>query len=150
MALLPVSIDHNCNLELRLSPSSSTFLSHPLPHSHHHPPLHHFLDDDDECNKNSHQQMTIFYNGRVCVADFTEDQAKAIIMLASRQVEDRSTNPEHKLERPSTSPDQCHREPVSLSVSGSGSGSGLSMKRSLQRFLQKRKNRIQSASPYNH
>jgi len=29
-------------------------------------------------------------------------------------------------------------------------GPGLSMKRSLQRFLQKRKNRVQEASPYHH
>ncbi|KAL0534892.1 hypothetical protein IC582_029191 [Cucumis melo] len=149
MAVLPISMDQNCNLELRLSPSSSTFLSDrdSGDHPHHsHPRLHQFLDD--ECNKNSQQQMTIFYNGRVCVADFTEDQAKAIIMLASRHVEERSTIPQQKLKPRSTSPEQCHREAVS--GSGSGSGSGLSMKRSLQRFLQKRKNRIQSASPYNY
>ncbi|XP_038896063.1 protein TIFY 5A-like [Benincasa hispida] len=144
MAVLPISMEQNCNLELRLSPSSSTFYPHN--HSddhrhHHHPHLHQFLDD--EFNKNSQQQMTIFYNGRVCVADFTEDQAKAIIMLATRHVEERSKNPQQKLER-STSPEQCNVEAVS------GSGSGLSMKRSLQRFLQKRKNRIQSASPYHH
>ncbi|XP_023001485.1 protein TIFY 5A-like [Cucurbita maxima] len=139
MVVLPISMEQNCNLELRLSPSTSFSDQDSGDRRRHQPRLHQFLDD--ESSKNSQQQMTIFYNGRVCVADFTEDQARAIIMLATRHVEERSINRCRKLER-SMSPEQCNGE--------GGSGSGLSMKRSLQRFLQKRKNRVQSASPYNH
>ncbi|XP_022994922.1 protein TIFY 5A-like [Cucurbita maxima] len=128
MAVLPIFMEKNCNLELCLSSSSMASSDHDSGDlRRHHPSLHQFLDD--ESSKNSHQQMTIFYNGRVCVADFTEDQARAIIMLATR----RSTSRRHRSE-------PCKRE--------GGSDSGLSMKRSLQRFLHKRKNRIQSASPY--
>lgn len=61
-------------------------------------------------------------------------QARAIIMLASREMEDSSFEPTSPLLQ---SHQLC-------------SPTGLSMKRSLQRFLQKRKNRVQAASPYHH
>ncbi|XP_022955169.1 protein TIFY 5A-like [Cucurbita moschata] len=127
MAVLPIFMEKNCNLELCLSSSMASSNHDSGDLRRHQPPLHPF--SDDESSKNSQQQMTIFYNGRVCVADFTEHQARAIIMLATR----RSTSRQHRSEL-------CKRE--------DGSDSGLSMKRSLQRFLHKRKNRIQSASPY--
>ncbi|MCD9559337.1 hypothetical protein HAX54_017237 [Datura stramonium] len=81
------------------------------------------------------QQLTIFYNGTV-VSDVTELQAKAIIHLASRKME-KKTN---KSPSPMSGPSSPLLQPQT----------GLFMKRSLQRFLQKRKNRIQTASPYHH
>ncbi|XP_065877207.1 protein TIFY 5A-like [Euphorbia lathyris] len=69
------------------------------------------------------QQITIFYNGNVCVSDVTELQAKAILLLATR-------------------------EKITSSRGSSSNPNGLSMKRSLQRFLQKRNHRIQSTFPY--
>ncbi|XP_073137713.1 protein TIFY 5A-like [Henckelia pumila] len=95
----------NCNdLELRLVTPSVSY---------------HSLRDQE-----SKQQLSIFYNGRVATCDVTELQARAIILLAKRQMLDQK---------------------MALGATGTA---GLSMKRSLQRFLQKRKTRAQSASPY--
>ncbi|XP_022139826.1 protein TIFY 5A [Momordica charantia] len=137
MAVLPVSMERNCNLELRLSPSTS-FSGHDSGDQQ--PRLHHFLGEESSKNP---QQMTIFYNGRVCVGDFTEEQARAIIMLATRHTKEEKTTCRRQTLEPS-SPEQTN------SGAGAGSVSGISMKKSLQRFLQKRKHRIQSASPYHH
>ncbi|KAI7725175.1 hypothetical protein M8C21_009794, partial [Ambrosia artemisiifolia] len=81
------------------------------------------------------QQLTIFYDGKVSVCDVTELQARTIIKLASEEMDDkwRRTPGSTTSSEPSSSP----------LMSG-----GLSMKRSLQRFLQKRKHRIQATSPY--
>ncbi|KAF8391064.1 hypothetical protein HHK36_023364 [Tetracentron sinense] len=94
------------------------------------------------------QQLTIFHNGRVCVCDVTElqsnrtvitnlefgyaMQARAILWVASGEMDERMSTPRSELISPSL------QSPVS----------SLSMKRSLQRFLQKRKIRIQATSPY--
>jgi len=59
-------------------------------------------------------------------------QAKSILMLANK------IKVQEKVKTPTIV--QSPRQP----------GSGLSMKRSLQSFLQKRKNRVQEASPYHH
>ncbi|XP_068655989.1 protein TIFY 5A-like [Aristolochia californica] len=85
----------------------------------------------------SSQQITIFYNGRVCVCDVTEIQARAILCMAKRETEER-------LRAHSSSPSSpCTTQNTQAQPTG------LSMKRSLQRFLQKRKSRIQSTScPY--
>ncbi|WOK91726.1 protein TIFY 5A-like [Canna indica] len=80
-----------------------------------------------------HQQiMTIFYNGRVCAFEATEIQARAIISMAKKEMDDMITEKNRKQES----------MPQILNPTG------LSMKRSLQRFLQKRKARITDVAPY--
>ncbi|KAK2965287.1 hypothetical protein RJ640_004156 [Escallonia rubra] len=72
------------------------------------------------------------------MCDATELQARAIILLASQETEEKSKSP-------------TGSEPSSpLIQSPLYSPTGLSMKRSLQRFLQKRKHRAQATSPYHH
>ncbi|WVY93223.1 hypothetical protein V8G54_032311 [Vigna mungo] len=130
----------NCNLELALfPPSDSGPLHHPSriqepteisPLDHHH--------------RQEHQQqpLTIFYDGKICVADVTELQAKSILMLANGKLEERMrTGSGSEASSPTLlqSPNQLYSP-----------GSGLSMRKSLQRFLLKRKNRVQEASPYHH
>nr|CAN84091.1 hypothetical protein VITISV_007759 [Vitis vinifera] len=107
------------------------------------------------------QQLTIFYDGRVCVCEVTELQglfmnpadqvflwavvpfgymyeARAIILTASREVETKT-------------PTASDVTMVSPSLQSQlYSPTGLSMKRSLRSFLQKRKNRIEATSPYGH
>ncbi|XP_049377803.1 protein TIFY 5A-like [Solanum stenotomum] len=104
-----------CNLELTLSLSSFS-------------PIR----EDQEFENKKSQQLTIFYNGKFVDSDVTQLQAKAIIYLASRGMEEK-TNKMSEPSSPSLQPQ-----------------TGLFMKRSLQRFLQKRKNRIQTTSPYHH
>ncbi|XP_039053001.1 protein TIFY 5A-like [Hibiscus syriacus] len=111
----------NCNLELGLLPSSYTG------------------DMMEESPENHQQQLTIFYNGRVCVCDVTELHAIAILMLANREMDETIKTPTG-LEPPS---------PTLKSLVNSPS-TALAMKRSLQRFLQKRKMRIQATSPYHY
>ncbi|KAB2081780.1 hypothetical protein ERO13_A05G147700v2 [Gossypium hirsutum] len=115
----------NCNLELRLLPSSYPSDSHDM------------MEERIESPKTQQQQLTIFYNGRVCVSDVTELQAKAILMLANRERDERMKSP-------------TGWEPVSPTLKSQVKcpNTALSMKRSLQRFLQKRKTRIQATSPY--
>ncbi|CAI0545012.1 unnamed protein product [Linum tenue] len=121
----------SCNLELSLhSPATS--------------------GDDDHCRREEPQPqpLTIFYNGRYSVCDVTEMQARAIIMLAGGSQEAAD-------DKSATSPgdEQRRRRPASPAMSETPTpppAVGLSMKRSLQRFLQKRKGRAQAATaaPY--
>ncbi|KAL3522623.1 hypothetical protein ACH5RR_015457 [Cinchona calisaya] len=121
----------NCNLELRLPPTTAAcFVSSDYGSSS---PSILRLNKLSEAPKQE-QQLTIFYNGQIAVCDVTELQARAIILLASRETEKSRTPPASPLlQSPLYSPT-----------------AGLSMKRSLQRFLQKRKNRNQATSPYYH
>ncbi|KAF7842872.1 protein TIFY 5A [Senna tora] len=73
------------------------------------------------------QKLTIFYDGKICVSDVTDLQARWILMAANREMEERVKTPNANQEMYSPT-----------------------MKRSLQAFLQKRRSRIQEASPYNN
>ncbi|KAJ8761923.1 hypothetical protein K2173_006525 [Erythroxylum novogranatense] len=116
----------SCNLELRLvSPVGCDDDHRKQEHS-----------DESSPQEQQQQQLTIFYNGSVCVSDVTELQARSILMLASRDMEDKV-----RISSVPTTPSPTISSPLHTP--------GLSMKRSLQRFLQKRNDRIQSTSPYN-
>ncbi|CAL1405978.1 unnamed protein product [Linum trigynum] len=118
----------NCNLELSLhSPATP---------------------GDDHSRREQEQPLTIFYNGRYRVYDdVTEMLARAIIMmLASSSSQETASMADDKSV---TSPgdEQPQRRAASPETPPAV---GLSMKRSLQRFLQKRKGRAQAAAvaPY--
>ncbi|XP_045805002.1 protein TIFY 5A-like [Trifolium pratense] len=124
-----------CNLELCLFPTN-------------HPMLQEEEEEEEESEpspmENQQQaSLTIFYDGKMCVTtDVTEFQAKSILMLANKKEQEKVKTPTGSVPTTPTiveSPHQLYSP-----------GPGLSMKRSLQRFLQKRKNRIQETSPYNH
>ncbi|XP_043689919.1 protein TIFY 5A-like [Telopea speciosissima] len=125
---LPLSVRRrNCNLDLRLPPAGIDFLAATTGSGD--API------TERSDVETPQQLTIFYNGRICVCDVTELQARTIICLARREMEERMNTPRSA-------------EPVSPLQSQLQSPAGLSMKRSLQQFLQKRKNRMQATSPY--
>ncbi|GJW83665.1 protein TIFY 5A [Tanacetum coccineum] len=90
-------------------------------------------------NVNENQKLTIFYDGMVSVCDVTELQARAIIKVASGEIDEKWA---------SRTPCSQASSPLIVSPSPSPSTGALSMKRSLQRFLQKRHHRIQATSPY--
>ncbi|KAL2524448.1 Protein TIFY 5A [Abeliophyllum distichum] len=124
----------NCNLQLRLVTPSVSFNSTDN-NGNYHPPM---LDMVSGNSNEKQQPLTIFYNGRMLTAcDVTELQARSIISLASQEMEKSNTPP------------SCG--PLSpLLQSPLYTPTGNSMKRSLQRFLQKRKTRAQEAFPYHH
>ncbi|XP_027343284.1 protein TIFY 5A-like [Abrus precatorius] len=123
----------NCNLELRLFPPSHSDLRPIMEAELNESPQQ--LDQQQQ----QHHPLTIFYDGKICVSDVTEHQARSILMLANKETEERVRTPTGS--EPSSPLLQSHHNLYSP-------GSGLSMKRSLQRFLQKRKNRVQETSPY--
>ncbi|OIW13928.1 hypothetical protein TanjilG_09279 [Lupinus angustifolius] len=137
----------NCNLELALFPSHASdhhYNNHSmmeeacgslkLQHLHH--------QQQQQRQQEQHNTLTIFYEGKICVSDVTEFQAKSIILLANKKMEERLKTPNGS--EPSTPTVVESHQPLYSPATP------LSMKRSLQRFLQKRKNRKQEASPYNH
>ncbi|EXC29332.1 Protein TIFY 5A [Morus notabilis] len=119
----------NCNLELSLLPTSSAYFSSSGTDSDHQQRTEKLISHESSPNT-SNQPLTIFYNGKICVCDVTDFQARAILLLASGEMEERVKTPT-SMQSPVYSPTPA-----------------LSMKRSLQRFLQKRKNRAQAVSPY--
>ncbi|KAK3432773.1 hypothetical protein EUGRSUZ_D00289 [Eucalyptus grandis] len=131
------------DLELRLQPHSVTdFLaaSEPAPSSS--------SSGSAECSPEEQRKLTIFYDGKVCASTVTELQARAIILLANREMEERSSKTPTGSE-PSTPSVRSQPSTPNLQAQVYSS-TGLSMKRSLQRFLQKRQHRSQATSPYYH
>ncbi|KAA8519475.1 hypothetical protein F0562_013731 [Nyssa sinensis] len=126
----------NCNLELRLLPPSASSHSTYYDGDNNHQQSMLELLNGSSKEKQQQQQLTIFYKGRVSVCDVTELRARTIIMHARREMEEKMKS------APSSEP--CSP----LLQSQLHSPTGLSMKRSLQQFLQKRKHRIQATSPY--
>ncbi|KAL3715351.1 hypothetical protein ACJRO7_007132 [Eucalyptus globulus] len=119
-----VAMVKNCNPDLHLLSSISSSSS---------------SSSYDECSSKTEQsqvnqqQQAIIYRGRVRPFDLTEFQARAIIWLASREMESiAGSSPPLK---------KVHQLWSPLS-------SGLSMKRSLQRFLQERRKRARAMAPY--
>ncbi|XP_009622676.1 protein TIFY 5A [Nicotiana tabacum] len=128
----------NCNLELRLMPPSFSFSPKNCT-----TPYFSMDREEKESTEEKQQQLTIFYNGKLVVSDATEFQAKAIIYLASREMEEKT-----KIRSSISESSSPISEPSSPFLQSPATN--ISMKRSLQRFLQKRKNRIQATSPYHH
>ncbi|KAG4391197.1 hypothetical protein AAZX31_05G130300 [Glycine max] len=131
----------NCKLELRLFPPSLSDLR---------PMMEAEVSDSPQQQDPHHQQqqqlqhpLTIFYDGKICVSDVTELQARSILMLANKETERRVMTPTGSEPSSPILLQSPHNNMYSPST-------GLSMKRSLQRFLQKRKNRVQETSPYHH
>ncbi|KAM3366384.1 hypothetical protein ACQJBY_015670 [Aegilops geniculata] len=116
------------------------------------------------------RSMTIFYNGRVVAVDVTELQAREIITMASQQIlteqQDSSSSgtamAQYGAHQNPSQPAPQRWAPLLASrplrqgagaaapVTSQAAAAGLSMKRSLQQFLQKRKTRVAAAmsSPY--
>ncbi|GMN43232.1 hypothetical protein TIFTF001_012442 [Ficus carica] len=124
----------NCNLELRLLPA---YLS-PSDTNSDDRRTEKTTNESPETREDHPQPLTIFYNGQICVCDVTEFQARAIIWLASREKEER-------VKTPTAGSGQCS---PSVQSSPYSPTAALSMKKSLQRFLQTRKHRAQAMSPY--
>ncbi|CAN6834665.1 unnamed protein product [Brassica oleracea var. botrytis] len=119
-----MEMQSNCDLELRLvTPYESSSSENPQP-------------------KKESQILTIFYNGHICVSsDLTSLQAKAILSLASKDMEERSLSLKSSDgSDPSIIPNKLTRLHHQKA----------SMKRSLRSFLQKRNVRMQASCPYNH
>ncbi|KAL6197408.1 hypothetical protein ACLB2K_033017 [Fragaria x ananassa] len=126
-----------CNLELELRLSSSDECSSSLESLHH-----------QSCQdlQQQQQQLTTFYNGVMCTCDVIELQARAILCVANNElgkivVKTSTTSSSipsgsYKLSSPS-----AHYSPPCTSRVAAG---GLSIKKSLRKFLQKRKHRSQS------
>uniref|UniRef100_A0A166IL75 Tify domain-containing protein n=1 Tax=Daucus carota subsp. sativus TaxID=79200 RepID=A0A166IL75_DAUCS len=90
--------------------------------------------------KQDNRKLTIFYNGRVSSCDVTDIQARSIILLATQEIGgEKLTTPASSgtSSESSSKPQQYYKQ-----------NKGLSMKKSLQQFLQKRRTRIQATSPY--
>ncbi|KAJ8465110.1 hypothetical protein OPV22_027662 [Ensete ventricosum] len=82
------------------------------------------------------QQITIFYDGRICSCEVTEMEARNIISMAEREMDDQMR--------------KKNQQPSLLSPQQKTDGAELSKIRSLQQFLQNRKSRLSEIPPYNH
>uniref|UniRef100_A0A3Q7HN62 Protein TIFY n=2 Tax=Solanum lycopersicum TaxID=4081 RepID=A0A3Q7HN62_SOLLC len=124
----------NCNLEFRLMPPSLSTFS-PNICSNNNTSSYFSMEEDKESTEleQKSEPLTIFYNGKLVVSHVTDLQAKAIIYLASRETEEKT----NKSLSPISEPSSPLLQPQTV-------------KKSLQRFLQKRKSRTQTTSPYHH
>ncbi|KAI6703433.1 hypothetical protein NL676_012569 [Syzygium grande] len=147
--IVAVVMKRSFDLELRLQPYSvSDFLASSSSVS---------SAESAECSPEEQRKLTVFYDGKVCASTVTELQARAIILLANREMEERSSKtptgsePSTPSLRSQPSTPSLRSQPSTPSLQAQVYNStGLSMKRSLQRFLQKRQHRIQATSPYHH
>ncbi|KAH0435908.1 hypothetical protein IEQ34_018255 [Dendrobium chrysotoxum] len=90
------------------------------------------------------QKISIFYGGQVCICDVTEIQARAIICMAKREMEEKMKSSGQSASALRGSGPEPPAVPDKQVLN-----SRLSMKRSLQSFLQKRKTRAcESSTPY--
>ncbi|XP_062017141.1 protein TIFY 5A-like [Rosa rugosa] len=136
----------SCNLELELRLFSSDECSS----SPHHQSSQD-LQQQQQLTMQQKQQLTILYNGVMCVSDVTELQARAILCAANNEIGETvvkistipSPSPSGSYELSSPS---LHYSPLCSSRVPAGGLS--SMKKSLQNFLQKRKHRSQATHPY--
>ncbi|XP_010549495.1 PREDICTED: protein TIFY 5A-like [Tarenaya hassleriana] len=133
-----------CDLELRLL--SSSFDSDSISST--------MEESKSSIKEEESQRMTIFYNGKIiCISDITHLQAQAIISLANRGMEKRSSSrsspsPHHHHDHHHDHHHHRHHGHHPL-MSLKGYNSVGPTKKSLQRFLQKRRDRIQATCPYN-
>ncbi|XP_052194213.1 protein TIFY 5B-like isoform X7 [Diospyros lotus] len=93
-------------------------------------------------------QMAIFDNigRRVCICDFTELLVRAIIWDVRREMEEKMKREKNSVVGGGGSDGKDRVAPPPFPALAHG----VSIKRSLQKFLQRRRDRIRSASPYNH
>ncbi|CAN6975272.1 hypothetical protein BRARA_I02841 [Brassica rapa] len=127
-------MEKNCDLELRLFPTSSciTDSDNSVVESR---SSGNSLPKEEET-----QRLTIFYNGKMCVySNVTHHQAKSIISMARREMEEKLSSNVSDPRNRSTQLNNYHQQLPNPKAS---------MKRSLQSFLQKRQIRLQAASPY--
>ncbi|CAL9772307.1 unnamed protein product [Musa acuminata subsp. burmannicoides] len=100
------------------------------------------------------QQLTICYNGRICVCDVTEIEAEAIIAMARQETDDQTRKKGQEQQPKESSTTSSSSSPPPLPpprfLKHLHIDPELSRKRSLQRFLQKRKSRMNAVSPYCH
>ncbi|XP_074591127.1 protein TIFY 5A-like [Curcuma longa] len=93
--------------------------------------------------------ITIFYNGTICICDVTEIQARAIISMAKKEMEVDINNNDNDNKSNTL---KCLQVPSGSNTTGSSMAmvtvvpslllnQSPSMKRSLQQFLHKRKTR---------
>ncbi|KAK1368971.1 Tify domain-containing protein [Heracleum sosnowskyi] len=131
-------MERNCNLELRLVTPS--FDDHSVAENAYHNQLmkEEIRSQNPQEKQLGNQKLTIFYNGRVSSCDVTEIQARSIISLANQEiVGEKTKTPTCSDESMVWFPKPQYKQNTSLS-----------MKKSLQQFLQKRRSRIQETSPY--
>ncbi|KAF8049710.1 hypothetical protein N665_2140s0002 [Sinapis alba] len=128
-------MEKNCDLELRLFPTSSCITD-----SDNSVVVESRSSGNSLPKEEETQRLTIFYNGKMCVySDVTHHQAKSIISMASGEMEERSSSNWSDPRNRSTRLNNYHQQFPNPKVS---------MKRSLQSFLQKRQIRLQATSPY--
>ncbi|KAL5097039.1 hypothetical protein RYX36_001366, partial [Vicia faba] len=74
----------NCNLELCLYPPYVSDGNHMVEEE---------KDSDESSMQNQQRPLTIFYDGKMCFTDVTALQAKSILMLANKKVQETVKTP---------------------------------------------------------
>ncbi|KAI4380815.1 hypothetical protein MLD38_006961 [Melastoma candidum] len=109
-------------------------------------------EDDTRSSKPELAQMTIFYGGQVIVFDnFPSDKAKEVMLLASRSSSQFYSTPASDITGATTkkAPDAHPILPIiPRTPEPTGLNLPLAWRKSLRRFLEKRKDRITSRAPY--